>query len=220
MFSVSSSIQKLICCKKVVHRLAAMFQNKGPYIEHLQAVTLTFFSIQRIASSNSEPNGGINWKSVELLEKLEFQKNSDHRAEGLVSANRELLNFQASSTYKCLPRWLLGGNRKRSCPDLPRHTGPLIDTRCNSSSTEAGVLIAHHQATAQPFPKEVRTITGAVNSTPIIAIPEARTRFLIRRPLIRVLAMPPMLDTTADERNLPSPPGLPIGIFSISFKLS
>ncbi|GBM92562.1 hypothetical protein AVEN_222834-1 [Araneus ventricosus] len=31
----------------------------------------------------------------------------------------------------------------------------LNDSCCYSSSTEAGVLIAYHQATAQPLPKEV-----------------------------------------------------------------
>ncbi|GBM25242.1 hypothetical protein AVEN_153424-1 [Araneus ventricosus] len=45
--------------------------------------------------------------------------------------------------------------------------GPLNDSRCNSSSTEAGVLIANHLATARSLPKEVRTISdGAVFMAP------------------------------------------------------
>ncbi|GBM49844.1 hypothetical protein AVEN_191245-2 [Araneus ventricosus] len=36
----------------------------------------------------------------------------------------------------------------------------LNDSRFNSSSTEAGVPVAHHRATARPLPKKVRTITG------------------------------------------------------------
>ncbi|GBL72669.1 hypothetical protein AVEN_127917-1 [Araneus ventricosus] len=42
---------------------------------------------------------------------------------------------------------------------VPKHTGPLSDSRCNSSSTEAGVLVVNHLATARPLPKEARTIT-------------------------------------------------------------
>ncbi|GBM63490.1 hypothetical protein AVEN_205838-1 [Araneus ventricosus] len=49
---------------------------------------------------------------------------------------------------------------------LPKHHGQLNDSRCNSSITEAGVLIAYHQATARPLPNDVRTITG-----PSITIP-------------------------------------------------
>ncbi|GBM65491.1 hypothetical protein AVEN_223588-1 [Araneus ventricosus] len=43
---------------------------------------------------------------------------------------------------------------------MPKHTWPLNDSRCNSSSTESGVLIAHYQATARLLLKEVRTING------------------------------------------------------------
>ncbi|GBM82285.1 hypothetical protein AVEN_214683-1, partial [Araneus ventricosus] len=48
-------------------------------------------------------------------------------------------------------------------PCYPRHAetpGVLNDSSCNSSSTEAGVLVAHRRATARPLQKEVRTITG------------------------------------------------------------
>ncbi|GBM89609.1 hypothetical protein AVEN_133162-1 [Araneus ventricosus] len=41
-------------------------------------------------------------------------------------------------------------------PVLRRHPGTLNNSRCNSSSTEAGVLVANHLATARPLPKEVR----------------------------------------------------------------
>ncbi|GBL88215.1 hypothetical protein AVEN_172995-1 [Araneus ventricosus] len=46
-----------------------------------------------------------------------------------------------------------------SIPALPKHPGNLNDSRCNSSSTEVGVLVPHHRAAARPLPKEVRTIT-------------------------------------------------------------
>ncbi|GBN15442.1 hypothetical protein AVEN_161869-1 [Araneus ventricosus] len=36
----------------------------------------------------------------------------------------------------------------------------LNDSHCSSSSTEAGALVAYHQATARPLPKVVRTLTG------------------------------------------------------------
>ncbi|GBM18767.1 hypothetical protein AVEN_134304-1 [Araneus ventricosus] len=57
---------------------------------------------------------------------------------------------------KLLSYWL----NHKSNPVLPRHPGTLNDSRCSSPSTEAGVLIANHLATARPLPKEVRTITG------------------------------------------------------------
>ncbi|GBM99578.1 hypothetical protein AVEN_64399-1 [Araneus ventricosus] len=79
-----------------------------------------------------------------------------------------------------------------STPVLPKHPGHLNDSRCNSWSTEAGVLIAYQQATARPLLMEVRTITGGGTQSPTITIPpgEASARLLIRRPLIRVLAVP------------------------------
>ncbi|GBN10397.1 hypothetical protein AVEN_48129-1 [Araneus ventricosus] len=57
------------------------------------------------------------------------------------------------------------------------------------------VLIAHHQATARSLPKEVRTITGGRAQSPTITMPPGKANlaylsFLIRRPLIRVLAVP------------------------------
>ncbi|GBN91462.1 hypothetical protein AVEN_205187-1, partial [Araneus ventricosus] len=51
-------------------------------------------------------------------------------------------------------------NHKWSYPGLPVDKGHLNDSRCNSSSTEAGVLKAYHQATARLLSKEVRNITG------------------------------------------------------------
>ncbi|GBL72463.1 hypothetical protein AVEN_115380-1 [Araneus ventricosus] len=63
-----------------------------------------------------------------------------------------------------------------------------------ASSTEAGVLVANHLATARPLQKEVRTITGGGTQNPtIIKSPEeASVRLLIRRQLIRELAVPPL----------------------------
>ncbi|GBO17612.1 hypothetical protein AVEN_36248-1 [Araneus ventricosus] len=46
--------------------------------------------------------------------------------------------------------------------------------RYDSSSTEAGVLVAHHRATARPLPKEVRTITGGGTRSPIVTMPTGR----------------------------------------------
>ncbi|GBL74771.1 hypothetical protein AVEN_243634-1 [Araneus ventricosus] len=52
------------------------------------------------------------------------------------------------------------GNRKLCYPRPAEASGVLNDSHCNSSSTEAGVLVAYHQATDQLLSKEVRTITG------------------------------------------------------------
>ncbi|GBM32771.1 hypothetical protein AVEN_222214-1 [Araneus ventricosus] len=46
-----------------------------------------------------------------------------------------------------------------------------MTTSAITSSNEAGVLVAHHRATARPFPKEARTITGGVIQSPTITIP-------------------------------------------------
>ncbi|GBL78491.1 hypothetical protein AVEN_42975-1 [Araneus ventricosus] len=59
-------------------------------------------------------------------------------------------------------------------PALLRHPGHLNDSFCNSSSTEAGVLIAYHQNTARPIPKEVRIITGRGIQRPSITIPQGK----------------------------------------------
>ncbi|GBL95166.1 hypothetical protein AVEN_253505-1 [Araneus ventricosus] len=76
---------------------------------------------------------------------------------------------------------------------LPKHPGYLNDSRCNSSNTEAVVLVAYHQATARLLPKEVRTITGGGIQCPSIIIPAggASARLLIRRPFIHVLSVHP-----------------------------
>ncbi|GBO04797.1 hypothetical protein AVEN_103896-1 [Araneus ventricosus] len=60
-------------------------------------------------------------------------------------------------------------------------------------STEAGVIVGNHLATARPLPKEVRTITGRGTKGPTIAIPpgEVSSCLLIRQQLIRVFAVPP-----------------------------
>ncbi|GBO12372.1 hypothetical protein AVEN_165902-1 [Araneus ventricosus] len=79
-------------------------------------------------------------------------------------------------------------------PGLPKHTGPLNDSRCNSSSAEAGFQKAYHQATSQLLPKEIHTITGEGNSTfHPISIPTGvrSVRLLTRRPLIHVLVVAP-----------------------------
>ncbi|GBL78132.1 hypothetical protein AVEN_143417-1 [Araneus ventricosus] len=52
----------------------------------------------------------------------------------------------------------------RSTLDLPKHPGHLNDSHCNSSSTEAGVLIAYHQATARPHPMEVQRLQTCSNT--------------------------------------------------------
>ncbi|GBM59164.1 hypothetical protein AVEN_18053-1 [Araneus ventricosus] len=51
-------------------------------------------------------------------------------------------------------------NRKPCYPRPVLAFGALNDSRCNSSSTEAGVLVANRLDTARPIPKEVRTVFG------------------------------------------------------------
>ncbi|GBM52336.1 hypothetical protein AVEN_64043-1 [Araneus ventricosus] len=58
-----------------------------------------------------------------------------------------------------------------STPALPKHPGHLNDNRWNSSSTEAGVLVAYPQATVRSLPKEARTITGGGTQSPTITMP-------------------------------------------------
>ncbi|GBM24762.1 hypothetical protein AVEN_182386-1 [Araneus ventricosus] len=104
-----------------------------------------------------------------------------------------MANSTRSNTVKksyCSNRSLIHQN-KLDHPCSAVASRPLNDSRCNSSSTEAGVLIAYHQATARPLPKEVRTIASEGTQSPAITIPpgEASTRLLIRRPLIRVLVV-------------------------------
>ncbi|GBM11029.1 hypothetical protein AVEN_1356-1 [Araneus ventricosus] len=52
--------------------------------------------------------------------------------------------------------------------------------RHDSSSAEAGVLAAHHRATARPFPKEIRTTNGGVTQSHTVIMPtgEASSSFL------------------------------------------
>ncbi|GBM85985.1 hypothetical protein AVEN_186662-1 [Araneus ventricosus] len=50
----------------------------------------------------------------------------------------------------------------------------LSGSHCNSSSTEAGVLVAHHRATARPLPKVVRTITDGRLGGPPLLNPEGK----------------------------------------------
>ncbi|GBM18421.1 hypothetical protein AVEN_72757-1 [Araneus ventricosus] len=63
-----------------------------------------------------------------------------------------------------------------------------------ASSSEAGVLVAHHLATARLLPKEVRTILVNGPRAPTIAIPQEKTSscLLIRQQLILVLAVHPV----------------------------
>ncbi|GBM47488.1 hypothetical protein AVEN_153699-1 [Araneus ventricosus] len=58
---------------------------------------------------------------------------------------------------------------------------------------EAGVLVAHHQATARLLPKEVRTITGGETQSSTITIPtgEVSSYLLIRQQLIPVYSLCP-----------------------------
>ncbi|GBM03314.1 hypothetical protein AVEN_142592-1 [Araneus ventricosus] len=67
-----------------------------------------------------------------------------------------------------------GTRRSGSTPALPKHPGQLNDSHCNSSSTEAGVLKAYHQATGRHPPKEVHTITGEGTHSPTITIPQEK----------------------------------------------
>ncbi|GBO37674.1 hypothetical protein AVEN_238125-1 [Araneus ventricosus] len=58
---------------------------------------------------------------------------------------------------------------------LPRHPEKLNDSRCNSSSTEAGDLIASHQATARSLQEVVRTMTAGRSQSPAINTPSTRS---------------------------------------------
>ncbi|GBM51848.1 hypothetical protein AVEN_8710-1 [Araneus ventricosus] len=62
-----------------------------------------------------------------------------------------------------------------------------------ASSTETGILVAHHRAMAQPLPKEVRTITGRGTQSPITIIPtgEASSCVLIEEQLLTVYSQCP-----------------------------
>ncbi|GBM00051.1 hypothetical protein AVEN_214121-1 [Araneus ventricosus] len=61
-----------------------------------------------------------------------------------------------------------------------------------ASSTEAGVLVANHMATARPLTKEVRTITGGGTYSPTITITpeEVSSCLLIRQLLTHELVVP------------------------------
>ncbi|GBN07272.1 hypothetical protein AVEN_241523-1 [Araneus ventricosus] len=74
---------------------------------------------------------------------------------------------------------------------LPGHPGNLNDSHCNSSSIEAGALVAI--TSHGPIPAvEVHTITGGMIHLPISIPPgEARPRLHIRRPLNHELDPPP-----------------------------
>ncbi|GBN62609.1 hypothetical protein AVEN_8351-1 [Araneus ventricosus] len=61
--------------------------------------------------------------------------------------------------------------RTGSTSALPKHPGHLNGSRCNSSSTQAGVLVAHQRAAARPLSMEVRTIPGIGTQSPTITIP-------------------------------------------------
>ncbi|GBL72912.1 hypothetical protein AVEN_128100-1 [Araneus ventricosus] len=67
-----------------------------------------------------------------------------------------------------------------------------------ASCTEAGVLVAHHRATARPLPKEVRTITGGGTQSPTITMLTGETSscLLLRQQLISVYSWcPPVGDS-------------------------
>ncbi|GBM38458.1 hypothetical protein AVEN_120819-1 [Araneus ventricosus] len=76
-------------------------------------------------------------------------------------------------------------------------SGILNDSdRYDSSSIEAGVLVAHHRPTARPLPKEVRTIPGGRTQSPTITIPtgEASSCLLISQQLIFVYSRCPSVE--------------------------
>ncbi|GBM44048.1 hypothetical protein AVEN_223171-1 [Araneus ventricosus] len=68
-----------------------------------------------------------------------------------------------------------------------------------SSSTEAGVLVSYHRATARPLPKEVRTITGGGTQSPTITIPtgDANPAYL------------------SGSNSYPCTSGVPMGVLSV-----
>ncbi|GBN32138.1 hypothetical protein AVEN_192420-1 [Araneus ventricosus] len=87
--------------------------------------------------------------------------------------NNKTLHLYDAKRYKSFSSWgnrfpfgKISDTRKNSSiartgsPRPALASGILNDTAEIASSTEAGVLVAHHRATARPLPKEVRTITG------------------------------------------------------------
>ncbi|GBN49706.1 hypothetical protein AVEN_263052-1 [Araneus ventricosus] len=90
-------------------------------------------------------------------------------------------------------------------PALTKHLSHLNDSLRNSSSTEAGVLIACHQATARHIPKKISAITGGgIQSLTITILPrEASARLRIRRPLTGVAS--PLLYPKGSECQLTYP---------------
>ncbi|GBN64162.1 hypothetical protein AVEN_215715-1 [Araneus ventricosus] len=83
-------------------------------------------------------------------------------------------SIQTSTGLKSLASVVIHCNVKgSSChAEAP---GVLNDSRCISSSTEAGVLVAHHRATARSLLKEVRTITGGrVTQPPPLLYPQGK----------------------------------------------
>ncbi|GBO39891.1 hypothetical protein AVEN_29460-1 [Araneus ventricosus] len=69
--------------------------------------------------------------------------------------------------------WLVTWKTESSCSAVASRN--LNDSgRYDSSSTKAGVLVAHHRATARPLPKEVRTITGGGTRSPPLLCPRGR----------------------------------------------
>ncbi|GBM07805.1 hypothetical protein AVEN_33092-1 [Araneus ventricosus] len=78
-------------------------------------------------------------------------------------------------------------------PVLPKHPGTLNDSLCNSSRTEAGVLMAITRHGSTRLEGGSYYLWRRGNSTSIIIIPQrgARTRLLILRLLIHILVVPP-----------------------------
>ncbi|GBN20103.1 hypothetical protein AVEN_30966-1 [Araneus ventricosus] len=64
--------------------------------------------------------------------------------------------------------------RNQKTGSLPKYPGKLNDSTAIASSTEAGVLVANHLATARPLPKEVRTIIGGGIQAPPLLYPQVR----------------------------------------------
>ncbi|GBO38147.1 hypothetical protein AVEN_29973-1, partial [Araneus ventricosus] len=91
------------------------------------------------------------------------------------------------------------GNRKiRITPVNAVAPGILKGSdRYDSSSAEAGVLVAHHQATARPFPKDPRNIIGLGTLATVIVYNAGLwgSEFLLTYPVAThpLLAVPPPL---------------------------
>ncbi|GBM50848.1 hypothetical protein AVEN_140949-1 [Araneus ventricosus] len=104
---------------------------------------------------------------------------------GHTSVNPLIYPTASDPRTRGAPRWEILKHNQKNETRRPALASEIRNERgrYGSSSTEAGVLIAHHRATARPLPKEERTINGGGTQSTTIAMPtgEASSWLLIRQ---------------------------------------